>query len=262
MPKRPFSSAWAERLLRERIGDLAPNVGVVVTDLRSGAEASVNPDYLFYAGSVAKLPVAFTVLHLITQGRLSLDTPVTYNRELDYAEGSGSLRYVLQDGQQVPIRELLDRLIRVSDNVAWNMLERYVGAGTVNQYMQSLGLQTPYRTSDPQLTPRDVQTLLVALDSGRAGISRDLTQYLIGLMATTVFRDRIPKGVPESAYVANKVGTLTNETHDVGFVYAPDRSFAISVMTAYLPYDQAVQLIRDLAAAMYWYEDWLASADP
>lgn len=257
---RPFSSSWAERLLRNRIGSLAPNVGVFVTDLATGAQAAVNPDYLFDAGSVAKLPVAMTVLHLVTRGSLTLDTPVTYIAALDYAEGSGSLRYVIQDGDQIPISELLDRMIRVSDNVAWNMLERFVGAGTVDAYAASLGVQTPYTTTRPQLTPRDANTLLVALDSGRAGISRDLTQYLIGLMATTVFRDRIPAGVPSSAYVAEKVGTLDNAVHDVGLVYAPNRSFAISVMTANLPYDRAVRLISDLAATMYWYEDWLATA--
>lgn len=260
MPKLPFSSAWLRQLLLERIGSREPNVGVVVTDLQSGEMVEINPDKLFKAASVAKVPVAMTVLHLVTEGSLSLDDLVTYQEDLDYAGGAGSLRYSLKDGDQVPIRELLDRMIRVSDNIAWNMLERYIGIGTINQYLQSLGIQIPYLTTGNQMSPREANTLLLKLDSGQAGISPELTQYLIDLMATTVYRDRIPAKLPPSAYVAEKVGTLEDVTHDVGLVYAPDRSFAISVFTEMIPEREASELIADLAARVYWYQDWLVTS--
>lgn len=257
MPKLPFSSRWVRQLLLERIGDRQPNVGVFVTDLASGATVQINPDKSFKAASVAKIPVAMTVLHLATQGAISLDDQVTYEAETDYAGGAGSLRYELKDGDTVPVAYLLDRLIRVSDNIAWNMLERYIGAGTINQYIQSLGVQTPYTATNNRLTPRDTNTLLLRLNGSQAGISPELTRWLIDLMATTVYRDRIPAKLPPDLYVAEKVGTLADVVHDVGLVYGPQRSFAISVMTENMPEQEAAELIADLAARVYWYEDWL-----
>lgn len=259
MPKLPFSSSWLRQLLLQRIGDREPQVGLFVTDLMTGNTVQINPDKSFKAASVAKIPVAMTVLHLVTEGAISLDDLVTYQRETDYAEGAGSLRYELKDGDQVPVRYLLDRMIRVSDNVAWNMLERYIGAGTINQYAMSQGVRTPYTATNNRLTPRDVNTLLLRLDGLQAGISPELTRWLIDLMATTVYRDRIPAKLPETAYVAEKVGTLEDVVHDVGLVYAPDRSFAITVMTENIPEREAANLIADLAARVYWYEDWLVT---
>jgi beta-lactamase class A len=257
LPKLPFASGWVRQLLLQRIGNRQPNVGVFVTDLMTGATVEINPDKSFKVGSVAKISVAMTVLHLATQGRISLDDMVTYQAATDYAGGAGSLRYWIQDGQQVSVRYLLDRMIRVSDNIAWNMLERYVGAETVNQYILSLGVQTPYTATEPRMTPRDTNTLLLRLDGLRAGISPELTRWLIELMATTVYRDRIPAKLPPDVYVAEKVGTLADVVHDVGLVYAPQRSFAISVLTEQIPANEAVDLIADLAARVYWYEDWL-----
>lgn len=260
MPKLPFSSRWVRQLLLERIGNRQPNVGVFVTDLATGATVQINPDKSFKAASVAKIPVAMTVLHLVTEGAISLDDQVTYQAKTDYAEGAGSLRYALQDGDTVSVGYLLDRLIRVSDNVAWNMLERYIGAGTINQYMQSQGVQTPYTETGNRLTPRDTNTLLVRLNGLQAGISPELTRWLIDLMATTAYRDRIPAKLPPEVYAAEKVGTLADVIHDVGLVYAPQRSFAISVMTENIPEREAADLIADLAARVYWYEDWLVNA--
>lgn len=258
LPKLPFSSRWLRQLLLERIGDREPNVGLFVTDLMSGNTVEINPDKVFETASVAKVPVAMTVLHLVTMGSLSLDDQVTYQAS-DYAEGAGSLRYVLRPGDKVTIRELLDRLIRVSDNVAWNMLERYVGTETIDQYIHSLGVQSPYTKGVHRLTPREMNTLLMRLNNYDAGIAPDLTQWLIELMATTVYRDRIPAKLPPEAYVAEKVGTLSNVVHDVGLVYAPSRSFAISAFTENIPEPEARDLIADLAARVYWYQDWLVT---
>lgn len=257
MPKLPFTSSWVRQLLLQRIGDRQPQVGLFVTDLMTGNTVEINPDKSFKAASVAKIPVAMTVLHLVTEGAISLDDMVTYQAETDYAGGAGSLRYQLKDGDQVSVRDLLDRMIRVSDNIAWNMLERYIGAGTINQYIMAQGVRTPYTETGNRMTPRDVNTLLLRLNGLQAGISPDLTRWLIDLMATTVYRDRIPAKLPPEAYVAEKVGTLEDVIHDVGLVYAPNRSFAITVMTENIPEPEARNLIADLAARVYWYQDWL-----
>lgn len=261
MPKKPFSPQWAERLLRNRLAGVTGSVGVAVTDLATGRSVYINADQPYEAASVAKIPIAMTVLSLVSQGRISLDDVVTYQSATDYEGGAGSLQFTIREGEAIPIRYLLDRMIRVSDNIARNMLERYVGSETVRQYMLSLGVQPPYEAETPMMNARGTNRLLALLDAGRAGITPELTRYLIGLLSTTVYNQRLPAKLPPGTTVAHKVGTLTNVVHDAGIVYAPDRSFIISVFTQEIPERTADGLIADLAATIYWYEDWLVT-DP
>lgn len=246
------------------LNQLAEQVGVVVMDLATGRTAEINPDRVFPAASVVKVPIAMTILHYVTTGDVSLDDQITYHAATDYEGGAGSIQYMVKEGDTFDVRFLLDRMIRVSDNIARNMLERWIGSDVIRDYMLSLGVEPPYTATRPTMTARGANTILQKLDSGQAGISPELTQFLLGLMESTVFNDRIPAKLPPDVIVAHKVGTLSNMIADSGLVYAPDRSFAISVFTEDIPYDQAVNLIADLAAKMYYYQDWLvtSSEDP
>lgn len=257
MPKLPFNSEEARQLLRDALQGATGPVGVAVTDLQSGTEVFIRPDRPFPAASVVKIPIAMAVLHLVTEGNLSLDDEVAYQAATDYEGGAGSLRYTIEEGDQFPISYLLDRMIVVSDNIARNMLERYIGPGTVKAYMQAQGVEPAYDPSNPEMTARGTNTLLLRLQRGQAGIQPDLTQMLIGLLSNTVYNDRIPAQLPPDVTVAHKVGTLTNAVHDAGIVYAPDRSFAISVFTEDIPYDDAAELIATLARTIYDYQDRL-----
>lgn len=260
MPRLPFSAQWVRQLLINRLGDRSPNVGLVLTDLQSGAKVTINPDEPYRAASVAKIPVAMTVLNLVTQGALSLTDEIIYRAATDFKAGAGSLQYTLQDGDPVSVGYLLDRLIRVSDNIAWRMFERYLGAEQITQYLRAQGVTSPYIVEFPVFTARELDRLLTRLDAGEAGISPELTRLLIDLMATTVFRDRIPAKLPPEAYAATKVGTLEGYVHDVGLVYAPQRSFVLTVFTEGIPEPEAIALIADLAATIYWYQDYLVRA--
>lgn len=257
MPKLAFSSQEARRLMQDVLQGAVGPVGVAVTDLQTGTEALIRPDRPFPAASVAKIPIAMAVLNLVTEGSLSLDDEVTYQAATDYEGGAGSMRYTIEEGDTFPISFLLDRMIVVSDNVARNMLERYIGSGTIRAYMLAQGVEPAYTPSSPRMTARGTNTLLARLDRGEASIRPDLTQFLLDLLSSTVYNDRIPAKLPPDVTVAHKVGTLSRAVHDAGIVYAPDRSFIISVFTEDIPYDDAVELIATLARTIYDYEDRL-----
>lgn len=258
MPSVSFSGPWATQLLQQRLAGIPGTVGVVAMDLATGATAAINPDAQFPAGSVAKVPIAMTLLHLVNLGSVSLDDTVSYQSSTDYEGGAGSLQFVIKEAQGLTLGVLLDRMIIVSDNIARNMIERYIGSGTIRDYMLSQGVQPPYYAPWPMMTARGANTLLDHLDGMRAGITPELTRHLLSLMASTVFNDRIPASLPPNTDVSHKVATLATDVHDIGLVYAPHGSFAISVFSESIPYDDATRLIADLAATIYWYEDWLA----
>lgn len=180
--KKRFSAQWATQLMWGELAGVSGTVGVVATDLGTGESASINPDREFPAASVAKIPIAMCVLYYVTLGTISLDDRIAYQSATDYENGAGSIQFGVQDGDTFTVRFLLDRMIVVSDNIARNMLERYIGSDSIREYMLALGVQPPYYAPEPRLTARGINTLLLRLDRGDAGIRPDLTQFLIGLM--------------------------------------------------------------------------------
>ncbi|WP_374712819.1 serine hydrolase [Symbiobacterium terraclitae] len=257
MPRlRPFRPADLTAILERTVSGLPGTIGVYVTDLMSGRSAGLNPTAEFYAASTIKVPIAMAVLRLVDQGRLSLDQTIAYQPE-DYQAGTGVLQATIRPGDRVSVRRLLELMITVSDNIARNMLERFIGSGTIRNYMLSLGVAPAYDPLETPVTPAGMTQVLIALDSGRSGLSRDSTRMLLRWMEEAAFRQRIPRYLPESVVAATKIGSRDDEFHDVGLVYAPDRSFAISVFTKGLSQSQAEEVIGRIAEAVYWYEDSL-----
>jgi len=257
---KAFRPEVATQVLRQQTKGLPGTVGVTVTDLQSGLTASLNPMTTFNGASTLKVPIAMAVLQLVDQGRLSLDQTIAY-QESDFEAGTGTLQGTIQPGDRLSIERLLELMITVSDNIARNMLERYIGSEAIRAYMLSVGATPPYDPETRLVTPYGMNQVLLALDTGRSGLSKESTKRLLGWMENTIHRTRIPRFMPADVTVANKIGTWPGEVHDIGLVYAPDRSFAISVFTKGIPEEQAEEAIGRIAAAIYWYLDSLAAPE-
>lgn len=257
MPRlRPFRPADLTAILERMTRGLPGTIGIYVTDLITGRSAGHSPMAEFYAASTIKVPIAMAVLWLVDRGRLSLDQTIAYQPE-DYEAGTGILQATIRPGDQVSVRRLLELMITVSDNIARNMLERFIGSGTIRNYMLSLGVAPAYDPHETPVTPYGMNQVLLALDSGRSGLSPASTRMLLRWMEEAVFRRRIPRYLPESVVAATKIGSRDDEFHDIGLVYAPDRSFAISVFTKGMTEARAEKAIARIAEAVYWYMDSL-----
>lgn len=257
MRVRPFRSEVAGQILRQQTRGLPGTVGVFVTDMISGRWASLNPFAPFYGASTVKVLIAMTVLRLVDQGRLTLWETIAYQPS-DYQAGTGILLGSIRPGDRITVERLLDLMITVSDNIARNMLERFIGSGTIRQYSTTLGVTPPYERAG-STTPYGMNQVLLALDTGRSGLTEESTRRLLGWMERTVHRSRIPRYLPPDVTVANKIGTWPGQAHDVGIVYAPDKSFTIAVFTRGIPEAQAEEVIGRIAQAMYRYEESLTA---
>jgi len=117
-------SALAQEPLRQQIRALASEAhGKVSTacSLPSSAlNCDLNPNARPPMQSVFKLPLAFTVVHQVEQGALSLDQPVRFlseDRILPHVYSPLQDQYP-DAGVDVPLRELLRLTVSLSDNVA------------------------------------------------------------------------------------------------------------------------------------------------
>lgn len=121
-------------------------MGVSAVHLESGRSAWLNPDAPFAMASTYKVPLAVEVLARVDAGALGLDTMIDVHQE-DYAAGSGTLAGLLDaPGLSMSVHNLLEIMLRISDNTATDVLMKAVesGAGsnsTVTARMQALGIE-------------------------------------------------------------------------------------------------------------------------
>ncbi|NJM71413.1 MAG: class A beta-lactamase [Scytonema sp. RU_4_4] len=119
-------------LLQERLKNLDVSaaqgkVGIGVLDLNSGQSWFLNGKQRFPMQSVYKLPSAIAVLKQVDEGKISLKQLVTIMRQ-DFAPGwSPIIKEFKGDRVQLPLRNILERSVGISDNTAADALVRLVG---------------------------------------------------------------------------------------------------------------------------------------
>lgn len=118
--------------------------GIYFKDLTSGQEWGMDADRPFPAASTVKVPIALYVNELVAQGRLKWTDRVRYEQAIDYAGGAGVLQHDGMDGATYSLRVLTNLLITISDNVAWQMLTRFLGKENIAAFMRSLGGRTVF----------------------------------------------------------------------------------------------------------------------
>jgi beta-lactamase class A len=257
--------------IRERVGRVpGAEVAVSYRDLGTGDSLDIGADVEFHAASTMKIPVMLEVLRSVEAGRLGLDQGILLvNRfhsivdgspySLDAGEDSDSLVYSLV-GQRVPVRELMERMIVRSSNLATNALVALVGADRANATAHALGAThirvlrgvEDIKAYDAGLnnttTSADLAVLLEKIER-REALGAASAQLMKEILLRQELNDEIPAGLPPGTPVAHKTGSITATLHDAAIIYPPNRRpYVLVVLTRNIPQQEtARQLIADVS---------------
>ncbi|WP_193106611.1 serine hydrolase [Brachybacterium sp. FME24] len=228
--------------------------------------AAEEADRPYYAASTIKLHVLLAALRAADAGTLDLDGTVAATRTFTGSDGAA---FTLggdhldathpADGERIPVRELLQRMIDRSSNEATNHLVELVGLAAVAGAIASLGLTATRMErligdasalgsgATNETSAADLVVTMRALVRHGEGLSTSSVDS-----ACTVLRaQRIPviaaalrDGVPWGS----KSGWVDGYRHDVAFIGDPDgEDFRVlAVMTAGMDQDDADRRIAAL----------------
>ena len=131
--------------LERQIAELAKvsggKVGVAIVHLESGRAVHLNRGVGFPMASTVKVPLAVRLLTAVDRGELRLDSMIAI-RPGDLHPGSGTLTDLFaQPGVVLSVRNLMELMLRISDNSATDILLRTAGGGAaVNARLSQLGV--------------------------------------------------------------------------------------------------------------------------
>jgi beta-lactamase class A len=270
-------TAVAQQPLQQQIRDIAADargkVSVVCSLPGTPLNCDLNPGAHPPMQSVFKMPVALTVLHQLEQGKFSLDQPIPFlPSDLILPKPYSPLQDKYpQAGVDIPLRDLLQMTVSLSDNTAADILLRVAGGPKiVGHYIASLGV-TGFELRDDEralhrdhalqyrnwFKPRGAVQLLRAI-ADRSPLTAEHTALLLGWMSTQ--SGRLDGDLPSGTRVAHKIGTsgvdhgVAAATNDIGLITLPDgRQLAIAVFVTDSTADQATRfkVIARIGRAVY-----------
>ena len=272
------SAATAEPLLerlQRRIGDFPGAVSLYAKNLDTGAAIGIRESEPVHTASTIKLPIMLAVFDAVARGEAKWTEPLTVSAT-DKVGGSGVIGKEISDGVRLPLRDVVNLMIVLSDNTATNMILERFTADMVNAYLDKLGIKTTRalrkilgNSNQPSgvsaagklpenqkyglgvSTPRDMVTILEKLERGdivSRAASREMLEILKRCQDNSGIRRRTG-GLP----VANKTGSLDALRSDVGIVYSKAGPIAMAITVDgipkadYTPDNPAAILIADLA---------------
>jgi beta-lactamase class A len=272
----PSGSATLRASLQERIAQVkGASVAVAYQHLGNPKDSLfLEADRSFHAASTMKVPVMVELFRQVDAGKLSLEQQVTLaNQFASIVDGSPYALDAQDDedatlyerlGKPVPVRELIQRMITRSSNLATNTVIALVDAKRVTKTLRTLGARqmTVLRGVEDgkayekglnnSATARDLSTLLAAIERGKAA-SPASTKAMRSILLAQELNQEIPAGLPPGTPVAHKTGQISGVLHDAAIVYPQGRSpYILVVLTSGIPDETVARaLIVDLSRQVY-----------
>lgn len=244
--------------LKQRIKEIAAyyggDYGVIISDPYSGERVSLGADQTFFAASIGKIPTLLSLYKAADRGQVDLDERISILPSDLQSYGTGVL-HTYPIGTTMTLRECAYYLMNKSDNTAWAMLTRYLGAQKIQADLASIGANGTGYWIPNTTTAEDVMAMLREM-TDPSSISPDLSKEMLDSMTDTVFEDRITGGLPEDVRVAHKIGTYGTSFSDAGIVFYKDRDgsekhYYIVVLTEGMGETTAREAIQEISAAAH-----------
>jgi beta-lactamase class A len=257
-----------------RVGEIVSAMdglmGVAVLDLTDGRLLLNGADRVFPTASSIKLAILLELYRQDqesrngAQGKAKLSDLYTFDAK-DLIDDSQIMAGLTPGISRLTNHDLAQFMVAVSDNAATNILYDRVGKDNVNATLRSIGLTKTMlrrkmidlaaarRGDENVASPREMVMLLDAIYKEKV-LNKETTAELIKQLSTLKKNSYLSVLLPASVQVADKPGDLDGVRTDSGIVFAPNRPFAISVMTSWDRDEPAAErAIGEVAREAYRY---------
>jgi beta-lactamase class A len=241
--------------------DNADHVSVYFRDLESGPTFGIYEKENFAPASLLKLPLLISYLSLAENDEGLLDKKILYEGKPDILEQTSTISSKLSEGKEYTIRELLEKMIEESDNLAYLLLFNAIAGLTLDgdqleQTMIDMGLVSPRRPTEDTITVKSYASLFRQLYNA-SYLSPKMSEYALEILSKSTYNTGIAGGVPNKVNVANKFGERSgfdsslDQLHDCGIIYYPNNPYLLCIMTRGSNYEKLESIISEISKKVY-----------
>jgi beta-lactamase class A len=269
-----LSAATLADDLRARIADFPATVSLYAKNLDTGVAVGIHESDPVRTASTIKLPILCALFDAVAKGKAKWTDTLTVVAA-EKSSGSGVIASEFSDGVQLPLRDVANLMIVLSDNTATNLVLDRLTTDAVNAYLDSIGIKTTRSMrkilgAGPAAgyseagklpenrkygigvsTPHDMVAILEKLERGEI-VSPAASKEILAILGRCQDGNGIRRRMG-ALKVANKTGALDALRADLGIVYSPAGRIAMSITVDGMPKPEwspdnpALLLIADLA---------------
>jgi len=276
----PTRLSWARdvdslrKAIEAEIGQSGAEVSLAFKDLQTGDTLFIREKDMVHAASTMKVPVLIEVFKQAEEGKFRLDDRIVVKNEFQSIVDGSPYSLNKEDdsdpeiygliGKSLTVRDLAERMITVSSNMATNILIELVKPGSIMSTLELLGIRRMRvlrgvedgkafeKGWNNQTDAFDLLKVMESIASGRAGSLASCREMTL-ILEKQKFRGGIPAGLPPGIEVANKTGSISGMEHDAAIVFPPGRKpYILVVLTRGLKSpEEGEKLISRLSRLIY-----------
>ncbi len=254
---KPFKKnieATIDRLKKEKKITFA---GYYFRDLNNGPWFGINFTEGFIPASLMKLPILIGFYKESEKDPSILKKKLTIKQHSEYI-GYFKNKDILKVGQEYTVEQLLDHMIRYSDNDAATVLMENGGEKFFNKTLDELGLNSTEVESFGKISVRSYSSFFRVLFNA-SYLSANDSEKVMSILNQTEFRGGLVAGLPHDVQIAHKFGERwpsdgTNEEkqlHDCGIIYYSNHPYLLCIMTRGDEFGNIAHGIAELSAETY-----------
>jgi len=238
------------------------SASIYIENLRNGANMGINQEQGYFPASLNKLPVAVLIMQEIEDGKLSFNGVLPI-RDVDRTDSSGIL--YMTNATNLPVKVLLEKMIKESDNTAFNVLLHHADkkelARLLSYYDIKINVDYPNRRIEfinhtDLVTAESIYNFFSSLYLSTVLTPND-SEYLLSLLADANFDIKRIAHLPDNVTVVQKYGAYylddTEFFHDCGIMYIGDSRIFYCIMTKQLSVKQSEEAIGLIVNALHSY---------
>lgn len=215
---------------------------VYFRDLKTNAEINLNSNEKFFPASLKKVPVMMQYYKMAETDPNILLQKKVFMDNTDYNAGVAipprqSPRY----GKEYSTQELIEMMIKYSDNSSFQALFHSMGEKNYNKIYEDMQFRYPDNnlSIDDYITPYQLSLFFRTLYNATY-LNSKYSEKALKLLSEVDYKNALVAGVPSGTTIAHKFGTGTveqlgapalGELHDCGIVYHPQNPYILCVMT-------------------------------
>lgn len=244
-----------EKAVSQNLDGTHGSYAVVVKNLKTGVNFSLNEQRQFETASLYKLWVMATAIKQIEQGLLDKDE--TLSQDVAYLNtkfGIPQDQAELTDGTvSIDVKSAIEQMITTSNNYDTFLLTDRLGTASIAAFLKDNNFADSNIGTDnvsPTTTAFDMALFLEKLYRGQLA-NKENTDWMLSILKNQQLNEKIPKNLPAGTIIAHKTGELDPFSHDAGIVFAPKGDYIIVVLSESDRPDLASDRIADISKAVY-----------
>jgi len=246
-----FSGSTLDNKIKEKIASFKGKVSLFAKNLDTGETYAIGADDRVRTASTIKLAVMVEAFARVAEGKAKWTDELVLTKTARYG-GSGVLPE-LADGLRLTLRDAVNLMMVISDNIATNLVLDYLSTDAVNTRMDSLGFKQirilrrvgsggeSREGKEPDnkrfglgvATPREMVNLMEKLERGEV-ISAAASKEMIELLKREQGRYAIGRSL-WTLPMASKYGALDHLRSAVGIIYAEKGRIAMAITCDEMP---------------------------